>query len=183
MGMPPTNNIKGGLAPLPPPPETAETRVKKASAFRAVGRDDPGELEEALKDVEVVHWLRWCNGAGDTLLKMADNRKRDKSLHWLRKRMGVSELVTNERPLVEKDNVWVFRQLGDPQPEQATVKEVIASDSGNSKDDTILVEYWDSKAKNEYIPAVRCRLMLQGSWEAEIDSVESNSESDSIMPT
>merc|ERR1712194_586299 len=111
--------------------------------------------------------LLWLNGAGDSLLKMADNRKREKALHWLRKRMGVNELVSSERTLIPKDNVWVFRQLGDPQPEQGTVKEVIPSESGNPKDDLILVEYWDSKTQDQYVPAVRCRLMLQNSWETD----------------
>merc|ERR1712194_530910 len=108
-------------------------------AFKAVGRDDPEELERVLADTDPAHWLLWLNGAGDSLLKMADNRKREKALHWLRKRMGVNELVSSERTLIPKDNVWVFRQLGDPQPEQGTVKEVIPSESGNPKDDLILV--------------------------------------------
>lgn len=73
------------------------------------------------------------NGAGDTLLKMADVRKRDKTLHGLRKAMGVMELVSNERPFGEKDNVWAFRELGDPQPEQATVKAILRADSTGTR--------------------------------------------------
>lgn len=59
---------------------------QKKAAFRAVGRDDIAELAKALEDVEVQIWLTWLNGAGDTLLKMADTRKRDEALHWLRKK-------------------------------------------------------------------------------------------------
>ena len=80
--------------------------------------------------------------------------------------MGVSELVSKEK-LEEGDNVWVFRKLGDPQPEQATIKGVHPSDTGDTKDDQVYVEYWDSKSKNEYVPAVRCRRMLNNSWEKE----------------
>jgi len=46
-------------------------------------------------------------------------------------------------------NLQVFRELGDPQPEQATVKEVMKA-SEDGKDDLVLVEYWDSKTKDEY---------------------------------
>lgn len=68
--------------------------------------------------------------------------------------MGVSELVSTERPLELRDNIWVFRELGDPQPEQATVMEVERADSGDHREDMVFVEFWDSKTKNEYVPAV-----------------------------
>lgn len=80
--------------------------------------------------------------------------------------MGVAELTSTERALEERDNVWVFRELGDPQPEQGTVKEVMRSENGDRKDDLVYVEYWDSKQKNAYVPAVRCRLMLNNNaWD------------------
>ncbi|CAD7970980.1 unnamed protein product [Amoebophrya sp. A120] len=147
-------------------PETEEIKQLKKQAFRAVGQDDEQTLKQILKQVgDCKIWLAWVNGGGDTLLKMADVRKRDKTLHLLRKSMGVAELVSNERQLQEKDNVWVFRELGDPQPEQATVKGVMPSETGDPKDSLIWVQYWSNKTKDEYIPAVRCRLMLNNSWE------------------
>eukprot|EP00392_Amoebophrya_sp_AT5.2_P011149 g11224.t1 len=150
-------------ADLPPSHNLSPRELEnlKKQAFRAVGRDDEEELLQLLKQVGSCKvWLSWVNGGGDTLLKMADLRKREKTLHLLRKSMGVAELVSTER-----DNIWVFRELGDPQPEQATVKGVMPSETGDPKDSLVFVEYWSGKIKDEYIPAVRCRLMLNNSWE------------------
>jgi len=146
--------------------ETSDETRK--SAFRAVGRDDVVALSEALTGVDPGNWLQWINGAGDGLLKMADARKREKTLHFLRKRMGVSDLISAERRLVSGDNVWVFRQLGDLQPEQATVR-ALTEDEKDSKDDLVTVEFWASKAGTEVVPAVRCRLMLQAAWQPDVD--------------
>ncbi|CAD7971140.1 unnamed protein product [Amoebophrya sp. A25] len=146
-------------------PETEEGKELKKQAFRAVGKDDDVALGKIIRDLDCKIWLGWRNGGGDTLLKMADVRKREKTLHLLRKSMGVSELAQTERQLQEKDNVWVFRELNDPQPEQGSVKGVVPSESGDPKDYLVLVQYWSGKTKDEYIPAIRCRLMLNNSWE------------------
>ena len=184
----PTNSVRGKpQAPKKPPvqrvyPQLPNDKVAelKKTAFRSVGRDSSEDLEEALGDVDPNVWLHWANGAGDSLLKMADARKREKALHTLRKLMGVSDMNDDEKRLQPGDNVWVFRDLGEA-PEQATVKEVhgYAEDSdddddasgddgdepkerktGGGKEALIAVQYWDSRNQDQVVPAARCRLML-----------------------
>ena len=45
-----------------------------------MGKDDVEELTELLGNVDPKIWLKWTNGAGDSLLKMADSRKKEKAL-------------------------------------------------------------------------------------------------------
>lgn len=63
-------------------PEDPALVEKKKVAFRTVGKDDVDELTDLLGNVDPKIWLKWTNGAGDTLLKMADLRKKEKSL-WV----------------------------------------------------------------------------------------------------
>ena len=37
-------------------------------------------FRQLLENVDPKIWLKWVNGAGDTLLKMADTRKKEKAL-------------------------------------------------------------------------------------------------------
>ena len=79
--------------------------------------------------------------------------------------MGVSEFSSLDKNLEIGDNVWVFRDLGEP-PEQATVKQVEREDEEdeNSTVTQAYVQYWDSKKSDEYVHAARCRVMLRNDW-------------------
>lgn len=137
---------------------------EKKLVFRAVGQNNDWDLLEKLKDIKPKVWLKWKNGWGDTLLSMAESRKKDKALHTLRKIMGVWEFNSQDKILEPNDNVWVFRDLGEP-PEQATVKQVERVDEDDPKSETrVYVQFWDSKQKDEYVPAARCRVMLRNDY-------------------
>jgi len=133
----------------------AYTKEFIQTAFKAVGRDDVVALRSILSDIPPISWLKWRNGAGDSLVKMADARKRATTLHELRKRMGTE--TVDERQLIVGDHVWVFRNLGDPQPEQATILRI-------DEDGIVKVQYWSSRLKDGLENISRCRLMERRDW-------------------
>jgi len=133
----------------------AYTKEFIQTAFKAVGRDDVVALRSILSDIPPISWLKWRNGAGDSLVKMADARKRATTLHELRKRMGTE--TVDERQLIVGDHVWVFRNLGDPQPEQATILRI-------EEDGIVKVQYWSSRLKDGLEQISRCRLMERRDW-------------------
>lgn len=125
------------LAASPHPEEDLEQVALRATAFRAVVKDDTAALGEVLERLPCAVWSVWHNKAGRDLITLAQERRAQGCYVMLARATGILQERKREA-FEESETVWILTP-GEVQPRHATVVEDTSSDA-----DEVLVEFWDS---------------------------------------